>query len=53
MLADTARTRPQGALTCGLVALEVYDAHPLEARAALVASKIYQGEVSIRIPEVL
>lgn len=34
-------------LTCGFVALEVDDAHSLEARAALITSRIDQGEVSI------
>lgn len=41
--------KPQGKLTCGLIALKVYDAHPLKAGAAFIASKIYQGEVSIGI----
>lgn len=35
------------ALTCGFVALEVDDAHSLKARAALITSRIDQGEVSI------
>lgn len=41
------------ALTCRLAALEVYDAHPLEARAAFVPSRIDQGEVSIRVSKCL
>lgn len=38
------------ALTCCLVALEVYDTHPLEAGAALFPSRIDQGEVPIGVP---
>lgn len=34
-------------LTCGFVALKVDDTHSLEARAALITSRIDQGEVSI------
>lgn len=47
---STPRGRRQGPLTCGLVALEVDDAHPLKARAALLASKVDQGEVPVGIP---
>ena len=43
--ADTRLT--QGALTRSLIALEVDDAHPLEAGAARIAPEIYQGEVSV------
>ena len=47
------RSEARGTLTCSFIALKVYDTHSLEARAAFIASKINQGEVSIRVPRCL